>query len=454
MILSGLLPLLHAPQAKTAMNIGFGSGLTSRALLALPTLKQLDNVEIEPAMAAGAKHLGARVAPVFEDARNRFIFNDAKTELARARNKHDIIVSEPSNPWVSGTSGLFTQEFYARVVAALQPDGVFVQWLPLYEVSANLVSSVTRALARHFGDFHFYFSSRGDMLVVATPAKRLPPRQDDIFAHPQARALFAHYGLKTGEDLQPLWLGDKNLLMPYFESYAAPVNSDYHPYLQNNAPRAFFKKSGFSPQKTQMLMPPVMEALGAPPPAPEKFNQRPAPYSPMLQRALFAKRLFDERHLQNGDLQKRLRALRAAQCPLQQDADAKFMQDVGWLINALMPTQPKDNMAEVWRMLEEIPCMAQLLARQDGHSAALYLHFLRALSLRDFAAVVEISEPLLPILDLASETGQIVLLATLAAHYNLGNNADVVYLLHELPFVFPAASNAARLIGAHANARL
>ena len=139
MTMSGLLPLLARPDARLAANIGFGSGLTSRTLLLSPNLQRLDNIEIEPMMALGARRMGERVEPVFSDPRNHFIFDDAKTVFARATERYDIIVSEPSNPWISGIGGLFTREFYRRVRRSLNDNGVFCA-----------VAAVLRQHAAHF----------------------------------------------------------------------------------------------------------------------------------------------------------------------------------------------------------------------------------------------------------------------------------------------------------------
>ena len=74
-------------------------------------------------------------------------------------------MSEPSNPWVSGTASLFSIEFYRLVRGHLAPDGVFVQWLQLYEFDLDLVASVLKALGQHFDDYAIYQPVGGDMLI-------------------------------------------------------------------------------------------------------------------------------------------------------------------------------------------------------------------------------------------------------------------------------------------------
>src|SRR3712207_8301918 len=88
---------------------------------------------------------------VFEDPRSRFVIDDAKSYFAAGGRKYDLILSEPSNPWVSGVSGLFTVEFYRRVQHYLSDRGGFGQWLHLYEVKDQPVLSGLAALDQVFG---------------------------------------------------------------------------------------------------------------------------------------------------------------------------------------------------------------------------------------------------------------------------------------------------------------
>ena len=76
-------------------------------------------------MVEGAKMMGERSAAAFNDPRSRIIIDDAKSFFARTHDKYDIIISEPSNPWVSGIAGLFSREFYHRIRPSLAEGGVF-----------------------------------------------------------------------------------------------------------------------------------------------------------------------------------------------------------------------------------------------------------------------------------------------------------------------------------------
>src|SRR3984957_9646971 len=113
MVLAAAIPLSMQPHPVRVANIGFGSGLTTHTLLTSGLLTRLDSIEIEPFMVQAArKGFSPRIDNVFQDARSHIVYEDAKTFFASARQPYDLIVSEPSNPWVSGVATLFSDEFY------------------------------------------------------------------------------------------------------------------------------------------------------------------------------------------------------------------------------------------------------------------------------------------------------------------------------------------------------
>ena len=126
MVLLAALPLSMHPNPRRVANIGFGSGLTAHTLLGSELVERLDTIEIEPFIVEAArKGFGQRISNVFEDPRSHIVFEDAKTFFASAHEPYDLIVSEPSNPWVSGVATLFSDEFYGRITQYLK-----ARWVP------------------------------------------------------------------------------------------------------------------------------------------------------------------------------------------------------------------------------------------------------------------------------------------------------------------------------------
>jgi predicted membrane-bound spermidine synthase len=244
MVLTAALPLAHKPDAKRAAIIGIGTGLTTHTMLASPALERVDTIEIEPAMAEAARAFAARNASAFADPRSRIVFDDAKTYFSTHNERYDIIVSEPSNPWVSGVSSLFTTEFYRHVRRYLNPGGVLVQWFQMYEIDIALVASVLQALAENFPDYAIYAATDSDLLIVAGDPETLARPLHDVFEIPGVAAELRKVHVQRIGDLDVRRLGGRSSLHPLFLSYRAPANSDFRPYLDLNAARYRFLQGG------------------------------------------------------------------------------------------------------------------------------------------------------------------------------------------------------------------
>jgi spermidine synthase len=246
-VLIPVITLAHMPQAKLAAIIGEGSGMTSHFLLGSSTLQQAVTIEIEPQMIAGSRMFYPANRRVFDDPRSRFVVDDAKSFFATDARKYDVIISEPSNPWVSGVAGLFTDEFYHRVRGYLTPRGVFGQWLHLYEINDGLVLSVLSAIHRNFASYSVYLTSNDDMLIVASNLPELPPADWSIISSPGIASDLKGVVPFTASSLDATHLLDRRELAPLLDHYGTP-NSDYRPVLDLGAERARFKRetaSGF-----------------------------------------------------------------------------------------------------------------------------------------------------------------------------------------------------------------
>lgn len=449
MTIAALLALLAHPEARLAANIGFGSGLTSRALLQSPHLRRLDNIEIEPLMAEGARLLGDKIAPVFSDPRNNFIFDDAKSVFARAAERYDIIISEPSNPWISGIGGLFTREFYRQAKESLADDGVFIQWMPFYENSPQIFASVAAALGEEFGDYRMYLSGSGDAILLAAK-ETIPPFSDAVFSDEDARAFFAAYDYRDAAAMETIFVGAKAHLAPYFASFPAPVNSDYFPYLEHEAPRAFFRKTFFAWAQTHTIPVPFMEMAGARPPPLTEARPPMRRSAPSL-RAADTQTLLADMDNPDGELREKIAALQKISCLIADNRIAEsYMLSVSDLSARLLPYGAASQTAEVWKILAAEPCIAEMLREKTDELPAHYTRFWRALALRDAPAIIESADALASggHIDFGAESGQVILLATMAAHFQLGDYEEVAGILVQIPPFHPAFHHAARFLGA------
>jgi spermidine synthase len=238
-----IITLAHAPRAEHMAVIGHGSGMSSHVLLGSPIVRDVTTCEIEPEMIRASRGFYPANRRVFEDPRSHEVIDDAKSYFASSGRKFDLIMSEPSNPWVSGVSGLFTREFYARVRRTLAPGGVFGQWLHLYELNDQLVTSVLLAIDDEFADWDVYFTSNSDILIVASNA---PLRTPDwsVVNYPGIAHDLRHALPLTPETFQSLHLGGRAVLHPMLLAWPQGYpNSDYFPILDLGAEKLRFVRS-------------------------------------------------------------------------------------------------------------------------------------------------------------------------------------------------------------------
>lgn len=243
MILLGVMPMLFHPEARTVAVVGLGSGMTSHTLLSNPLIRQVDTVEIEKAMIEGANSFRPWVELVFTDPRSRIYNDDAKTFFSTYNRKYDLIVSEPSNPWVSGVAGLFSGEFYRHIQRHLHDDGLFVQWLQLYEINVDLVVSVLKAMSTNFSDFVVYETTGGDVVIIAAKNGHLREPDYSILNMPGISQALRRIHIEGKQDIAIRKFGSKRFLRTLLASYPIRANSDYYPVLDQNAARTLFLRS-------------------------------------------------------------------------------------------------------------------------------------------------------------------------------------------------------------------
>jgi spermidine synthase len=240
-ILLPLITLAHAPNAKQGAVIGNGSGLSSHLLLGSPSLEKLVTIDIEPEMINGSHTFYPVNARVFDDPRAQYVHDDAKSYFAASNRKFDLILSEPSNPWVSGVSGLFTDEFYQRIRTYLTPNGIFGQWLHLYEIDDDLVLGVIKALHKNFPSYEIFLTAESDILIVASNNPKLPVPDWTVFSLPMIKKDLAHFRPINAPVLENIRLLTRGVLDP-LASETFGLNSDFYPTLDLLTERTRYMK--------------------------------------------------------------------------------------------------------------------------------------------------------------------------------------------------------------------
>lgn len=239
------LPLLLKPESQDVLIVGLGSGVTCGSALTHPGIRKVDVVEISPEVREVA---GTLFAPyngrALEDPRVRVVVDDAKSFLRMTDQQYDVLISEPSNPWMAGVAGVFSEEFYETCRASLRPGGLMVQWVQLYESSEEVMETVAATFRSVFPAFSIWQTLPGDLVLIGSEA----PRAWDLEAMRERLAVPAVQADLERVDLHrlPVVLGlqwASEFTAPFLVPLEAPRHSDVRPRLEYLAARAFFTRN-------------------------------------------------------------------------------------------------------------------------------------------------------------------------------------------------------------------
>ncbi len=237
----GWLPAFYHPNPKNALVIGYGSGVTVGAVATIKEIEDIDCIEIEPAVFGAGPMFEEINRKSYENPKVHLTFNDARNYMNTTRKQYDIIISEPSNPWIAGVASLFTSEFYDRAAEVLKQNGVFAQWIQLYELDPEDLRMVLYEVQRKFPEMSVWVTD-SDLIIIATREKQKldmarvakivksdPSISRDFreFLHSESpEGLLSYYVMST-EAVRKL-------------ASKARRNTDDHPLLEFHAPRQLF----------------------------------------------------------------------------------------------------------------------------------------------------------------------------------------------------------------------
>ena len=240
-VILGQMPVLIAPRMENALIVGYGSGVSVGSMLQ-SGIKTLECVELEPtAIEAGNFFNHVNNQPL-DDPRLRVIVDDARTYLRVNPTVYDAIVSEPSHPWVPGVANLFTQEFFEMGRSRLKEDGVFVQWLQIYQLSTESLRSVLatfRSVFPHVLVFRVAGAAKGkDLILVGSRQPLMLSRIPEHMQDERVAKELARININTPDDLATWYICDETQLAPAIAG--AVINTDDNMRVETRAPREAF----------------------------------------------------------------------------------------------------------------------------------------------------------------------------------------------------------------------
>ena len=235
----GLLPLLLHPNPHSVAFIGLATGISASAGPALG-VEQTTVVELVPEVVTAArKHFAVWNAKLLERPDVHLVIDDGRRYLAANDDRFDVIVSDLFVPWNPGTGNLYAREMYESAARRLAPDGLFCQWLPLYQLRREEFDIIVRTFLTVFPQVSLWRDDFYSELPVVGLVGQFKPRPLDLT---RIRERVLHlpewskdplFSIPAG--LVMLYVGNLSVVSDLFAS--APLNTDDRPLIEFLAPR-------------------------------------------------------------------------------------------------------------------------------------------------------------------------------------------------------------------------
>ena len=240
-VMLGELPMLLAPRLNNGLIIGFATGVTVGAMLQSP-IGSVTSVELESATIKGSHFFEHVNHQPLNDPRTKLIIDDARTYLRVTTTRYDVIVSEPSHPWVPGVANLFTREFFEMGRQRLSEQGVFVQWVQIYQLSTESLRSVLatyHSVFPHVLVFRVGGSGKGkDLILFGSNSPLTLDLLSKRLADERIAKEISRVDLKTEADVRGWYICDESKLGPAVRG--ATINTDDNMHIETTVPKEAF----------------------------------------------------------------------------------------------------------------------------------------------------------------------------------------------------------------------
>jgi spermidine synthase len=200
----------------------------------------------------------------------RLIVGDGRSHLLLTPRRYDVIVSEPSNPWMAGVASLFTREFFEAARARLKPEGLLCQWAHTYDISPEDLQSIVRTFGSVFPQGTLWMVGGGDLLLIGAKEGEILPRLSAVASGSRkgtASATLVDVGIAEGTApfaLLSQFAGGPGELEKY--GSGALIQTDDRTALEYSAPRGIYGRSREDNAATMRAL-----AKGQPPAVREAF---------------------------------------------------------------------------------------------------------------------------------------------------------------------------------------
>jgi spermidine synthase len=239
--LLAILPLAHVQNPSNSLIIGLGTGVTAGSALNFPNLT-VNCVEIDDAVISAAKYFNHVSGNPFSNKRFRVIFADARTVLGSGLETYDVIISEPSNPWITGVSNLFTVDYFSAAIKRLSDKGIMCQWIHSYYMDPETLMIIFRSFQTVFPYCTLWEGSPGDYLILGSRHDHMTENTDYefLFENSQVKQDLSRLEIYNSSDLMKCFVLDSHRFLSMTRQTGTRLNTDDLPYVEFNAPMSLY----------------------------------------------------------------------------------------------------------------------------------------------------------------------------------------------------------------------
>lgn len=240
--LLGLLPWMVRSDAKDVFVVGFGAGYTVDLLTSLP-IPHVKVVELESAIVDAFRFAVPNYNSFLGRKNLDLNIDDARHVLQRSPNQSfDIVVSQPSHSWLPGSANLFTEEYFELVHSKLRANGVFAQWLNLYNSNDDALKSILKSFFKTFPHGTVFTGEGDDELILL--GSDVPLKMDSEYFNsflaqqPELKQKLANLPMRQFNDIFNFYLADASAFTN--ELVSAPYNTDLNAYAEVIQSKQFY----------------------------------------------------------------------------------------------------------------------------------------------------------------------------------------------------------------------
>ncbi|MGB0743752.1 MAG: hypothetical protein ACPGSB_04430 [Opitutales bacterium] len=247
------IPLYLFPETESICFIGLGTGISAGASLKdeFPNVKRVVSCELSAAVVEAARKWipESMTGGVFTDPRSEILVEDGRNYLMATGESFDMINADLFLPYRRGTGSLYSLKHFQTAATRLNPGGVYVQWLPLYQLTGDEFAVIARTMLEVFDQVTMWRNNfvpgeekvaligrmepaaigippggdREMMLRAVDGLTRVYLSPDMVQVEEESIAFFYAGNLSQAEDL--------------FLNY--PVNTDNRPVIEYQTPKGF-----------------------------------------------------------------------------------------------------------------------------------------------------------------------------------------------------------------------